>query len=87
MLNPTTADFTLGTPAEDGKMLMIVRESLSSVQPAVITATPATFSVQTAAGAPAVSATIAAPGDFLHVLYVASGSRWVVLAQRGVVFT
>lgn len=80
--NPTTADYTLAVPGEDGRFLIIIRRSLSSVQPAVITLQGgATYSI-----GGGTTATIANPGDFVHLVYAAASNRWIVTSQKGTVF-
>jgi len=38
-------------------------------------------------GSGSTHATIANPGDYLHLVYVGASNRWVVTSSRGVVFS
>ena len=85
--NPTIAVFTLTAPGEDGRMLMVIRESLANVQPAVITLTGGlTFNLRNSTNGLATTATLRNPGHFVHLVYTQTASQWLVTSHNGATF-
>jgi hypothetical protein len=83
-------DVRLG-PGDAGTIVSVVRASPSAGLPLVVTLTGgATFSAEDSAGALATTATLGGAGDYLQLMFLASGAltnAWVVLGHAGAMFS